>query len=156
MQGVFFCIFISSFSADLPNLTESLKLPKMLYLLYSHLSSSRIIWTQHTKLWKTTCLSSAAHKVFAARRFLWHICGCTVPQWDILYQHKSTSYWKNSFSLRKLALDSANTKCFYQCINYVHTSRERIPFFENSHITIPLRMAIDLIKTLAISFVQRC
>lgn len=64
-----------------PNLTESLKLPKMFYLLYSHLSSSRTTWTQPTKLWKTTCLSSAAHKT--ARRFLWHLvaglCQSEVP-----------------------------------------------------------------------------
>lgn len=59
-------------------------------VLYSQLSSSRITWMLHTKLWKTTCRSSASHKT--ARRFLWHICGCVILKWDILYWHKSNVY----------------------------------------------------------------
>lgn len=64
--------------------------------LYSQLSSSRITWMLHTKLWKTTCQSSASHKT--TRRFLWHICDCIILREDILHWHKSNAYSKFIFT----------------------------------------------------------
>lgn len=79
-----------------PNATQSLKLPKNV-VLYSQLSSLRIIWMLHTKLWKTMYWSSASHET--ARRFLWHVCGCIILKWDILYDIKVMPTHKVHFYL---------------------------------------------------------